>query len=1394
MVSYTGGILPVHSVDLSGNGSLSNIQTTNVTLPNPLVGAQLLHADNNLYIIGGQTHNYTGPKSSIYKIPLNTYGSLGNISQYTLPGFQQPNARASVYSYSGGKYLYVAGGEQNVGNGQFTYSNDLIKINIDGSGNPSSALNISSIPTSNVQPFAKTLLFIQDDYFWLISNTSTGAGVYSQRINSNGKPVVYSWKETAGISGYYITGRSQTSVAFSNDGATVYIPAVNTSGKFYILRGKLLNGEVLEWWPIEVKCVDNLSKITYLINYSDYFYALAQQATTGSWGWYSAQLGQTGATNYDIDDSSPNLWETKATFNFINFSPGKNNQRFILGLTYNESYSAVASNLTPPVFNSSRIRGTLSVNARDSRKPVSGTTLNMSGYSVNNLQKPELRYKLDTGHYQTSGYLSMSNETGSPARWTLGLPMSMVTDGRHILSVRALDTGGNFSEVTTYYTVDTEKPTVIIYNALGGDLVNGEASDYRSGLKSISWTASTLGGTYVNIDTATTPYFASGDNDYVDVTSIKYNLPIRVSAGVGTANAHVGIKVEDWAGNITYKDYVLNSNVHLAEPPQLLESEKTIITTDPDSTFEKDRPANLIRAYNPKDLIKIKVTDDNGYSDKNNWRVYFASGLLVSQGSANWFNIPWSDLADSVSENEEVNDEENYITKTIESFYNIIWSDEQAMGLKYPFSILIIVTNNVIDDQDYLNNTAWSDIHSYVRNVADSDSWSDTNKGYIVFFKELSPEEIHVPTPYTFGHTDTVGGNHKVSTKYKVGGPFPTNVSPIKVYGTTNPAFMTQYKLNSGLIGTFVENSIPIIFTDRFTSEDYGNMWSFYNYTDNGNWVTLGIDEHVSVTDLSSMIPLNWYDNIDYDSEKDWYKPTDFLINADFNIKQIKDDSNNNHVMEFGRSYTFGIWFDNYYNRVWQGSPNNHYLKSDSVNPDLRWPAIGEALEAFKNGITDTGISNPWIGCIEVVGDDVFIGGRFYYIDGQEFNHIARYNLIDKSFHPIAKNGYTGATDDSKNKSVYQNICSFFYDNSSKKLYVGGSFTHIADFSYNKGLVSYNTQTGELEAVANSNVSFCDYTNNYGVSCIRIFNDCLYFGISNPYLLSNKNNTSILNKIDLQSGDIYKIIDNTGGNYRADSSVTCLETLGDYLYFGGDFITLPGDTTTYNSLAKLDEFDGISQVTNWNTANSAYGRVYSLSSINNKLFIGGQFDYAVSSNNTFNNVAIYNPSNHNVSPIGVPPNQIGVKGYVRAIGTIGGKAYLGGYFSRLYNSDGPTANHIAYYDESENKLKPIIFSNGYTGMQGNYVFGSIRPIMAMKSSSHNQNSVLYLGGSFTGINGQHYTNIAAYYIDAASEVPNYEQFISFAVNPTQEGEDQPPPAETGPSNLNDLYLYSTFEI
>lgn len=524
----TSGRVQLHSAEILSEGGLGAVVTQNVTLPYRGVGAALQATTGGILAIPGYVPGSSATTGPVYYITPTGSSLRATQGAFSLP---QPLGRASVCSYSGGRYAFVAGGEQDT-----DYSSKLYRITLTDSARPSAVSLIGELPVPPGGMSAPNLIFVHNSKLWVLLNTPNGADLFAHGLTATGTLNTFGWKQIGTIRGYYPFRKSDQGIGFSPDGTFIFIAAASAAGTNVILRGKLCGDTILEWWPIEPYGLSDATSIPFLTMQDNTMYCLAQKG--GTWAWHNAWIPTTGPST-----ESPNLFSTGITFNYYMDSPGGAANRVTLGKTFPENYRAISTTELHPELSGNQVKPTFYLNPQPAT--LAREMGSVFGYVTDDSGAVTLYGSIDSGPYITQGF-DMPNDSA----WEWVVPA--LSEGQHNIKIRAVDTAGNFSEQQYQVLLDQTPPDLTLSSSSSSpSAVIGRVEDVTSGIKKITWGSDTAGfpatfSTYYEYNPLTPP----------PPTSVDFYLPTYY----GTQEHYVTVIAEDLVGNTLNYSRVKNAD------------------------------------------------------------------------------------------------------------------------------------------------------------------------------------------------------------------------------------------------------------------------------------------------------------------------------------------------------------------------------------------------------------------------------------------------------------------------------------------------------------------------------------------------------------------------------------------------------------------------------------------------------------------------------------------------------------------------------------------------------------------------------------------------------------------------------------------------------------------
>lgn len=167
-----------------------------------------------------------------------------------------------------------------------------------------------------------------------------------------------------------------------------------------------------------------------------------------------------------------------------------------------------------------------------------------------------------------------------------------------------------------------------------------------------------------------------------------------------------------------------------------------------------------------------------------------------------------------------------------------------------------------------------------------------------------------------------------------------------------------------------------------------------------------------------------------------------------------------------------------------------------------------------------------------------------------------------------------------------------------------------------------------------------------------------------------------------------------------DGEVSALMISGNYLYVGGNFMqTKDGSVTGFNKIARYSIGNGSFEEIQAGTWSPLPGggvnrEVYSLAVFGNEMYVGGEYNFEVSSGapTNLNSIARYNLNTNTWSSL----TGNGLNGPVNDLLISGNTLFVAGTFSETYDSSIMNINCLARYDMVANTWSPLAH-NGLNG-------------------------------------------------------------------------------------------------
>ncbi len=308
--------------------------------------------------------------------------------------------------------------------------------------------------------------------------------------------------------------------------------------------------------------------------------------------------------------------------------------------------------------------------------------------------------------------------------------------------------------------------------------------------------------------------------------------------------------------------------------------------------------------------------------------------------------------------------------------------------------------------------------------------------------------------------------------------------------------------------------------------------------------------------------------------------------------------------------------------------------------------------------------SNPTIYSLQLSanGQQLFAGGYLSRLGGRDINAIAKISTL------------TAEVDPDWNPQIKTSGYVFAMLLTGDDLYIGGQFTEIAGVARHAIAKISAVGTGELDMQWNPDI------NNNQLHALAISNtgDKLYIG-GNFSKVGGMNRAGLARVSTTDTG----AVDSWDAGASAPATTKSLLLTGDGLYVGGMFSNIGGQPR--NSIARLSTTDATAD--SWNPdagmgSDSRDVAVYSIlvSADDSKMYLGGSF-VTMGSNDALS-FAIIDKSSATPAA-GFSDMNIGNPGEIYTIATQGDSVYFGGNFVR---ANGKPLHYLGKWDSASNTL------------------------------------------------------------------------------------------------------------
>jgi uncharacterized membrane protein len=243
-----------------------------------------------------------------------------------------------------------------------------------------------------------------------------------------------------------------------------------------------------------------------------------------------------------------------------------------------------------------------------------------------------------------------------------------------------------------------------------------------------------------------------------------------------------------------------------------------------------------------------------------------------------------------------------------------------------------------------------------------------------------------------------------------------------------------------------------------------------------------------------------------------------------------------------------------------------------------------------------TGSSNGVNGEVRelaVVGNEVYVGGRFTSAGGVSANNVARFNTQTNTWSTLgtgSQNGVSGILASVLALAVVGN-----------EVYVGGGFTSAGGVSANN-VARFNTQTNTWSSLGTGSQNGV----NGGVEALAVVGNEVYVG--GFFTSAGGVSANRVARFNTQTNTWSSL--GTGSSNGVDSLVFALAVVGNEVYVGGEFTSAGG--VRANGVARFN-----TQTNTWSTlgtgsqngvsVDGVSGGVYALAVSGNEVYVGGRF-------------------------------------------------------------------------------------------------------------------------------------------------------------------------------------------
>lgn len=387
----------------------------------------------------------------------------------------------------------------------------------------------------------------------------------------------------------------------------------------------------------------------------------------------------------------------------------------------------------------------------------------------------------------------------------------------------------------------------------------------------------------------------------------------------------------------------------------------------------------------------------------------------------------------------------------------------------------------------------------------------------------------------------------------------------------------------------------------------------------------------------------------------------------------------------------------------WQHKKTTFYINDNRAK--FAKPIIG-----VYYAITGNTGPNQRLDSLEIYGSDLLIGGRYDYLGPNTISGIGFWNGSTFS------NFGTGVTSSTK---LIHSILS-----SGNDFYIGGTFDRVGGLMAT-GIAKWNGSTwSDLGGVFNTGSDDGDYIDSPFGHVYSMVSYSGYLWIGGSFTRAGTFTTTGLTRWN-GSAFVPLPISITGG-VATTKTVYSLGVYNNELYAGGTFTNIGGIQAS--KLAKYNAITDTWFAVTGDSLQSVNGPVLAMHTGNNLLYIAGQFSTANNISIIHDKITSWDGSQFIALGSGLRTD-VGGNFHVRALETFNGNLYVGGDFSGARYPGGTiVSSGVIGWNWTTNSW----FTPGNGSNLGQ--FNALQTV----------GSYLYLGGSFSKVNGQSITYLCKY--------------------------------------------------